>query len=75
MEHPVPLGVQPTIVNDHGVIAHVPVSPGDQHVRHLLEQVLPDAELGVVVAVGVAPEPLPGQPSHGWSSRQAIVKT
>ena len=70
-----PLGVQPTVVYDDRVVSHIPVSASDKHVRHLLEQVLADAELGVVVAVRVAPEPLPRQPSHGGSPRQAIVKT
>ena len=36
---------------------------------------LPDAELWVVFTVGVAAEPLPGQPAHGRSQGQAIVQT
>ena len=67
--------VEPAVVDDDGVVAHLPVAAGDHHVRHLPEEVLADAELGVVVAVRVAAEPLPGQPAHGRGQGQAVVQT
>ena len=47
----------------------------DEEVRHLHEEPLADAVVGVVLAVCVASEPLPGQPAHGGRHRQAVVKT
>ena len=69
-----PFSIKPTIVNDDGVVAGILVPSQHHHVRHLLEEVLADAELRVVVTVRVAPEPLPGEPAHGRSPRQAIVQ-
>ena len=69
-----PFSIKPTIVNDDGVVAGILVPSQHHHIRHLLEEVLADAELRVVVTVRVAPEPLPGEPAHGRSPRQAIVQ-
>ena len=69
-----PLGIQPAVVNDDGVVAGIFVPAQHHHVRHLLKEVLADAELRVLVTVSVAPEPLPGQPAHGWGHSQAIVQ-
>ena len=35
---------------------------------------LPDTVVRVVDAVCVAPEPLPGEPSHGRRDREAVVQ-
>ena len=41
----------------------------------LFEQILPNAELGVMVTVCVAPEALPWEPAHRGSQAQTIVQT
>ena len=70
-----PFSIKPTIVNDDGVVAGILVPSQHHHVRHLLEEVLADAELRVVVTVRVAPEPLPGEPAHGRGQGQPVIQT
>ncbi len=51
------------------------ISLGDEEVRHLHEEPLADAVVGVILAVCVTSEPLPGQPAHGWRHGEAVIKT
>ena len=51
------------------------VSLGDKEVCHLHKEPLADAVVGVILAVCVTSEPLPGQPAHGRRHREAIVQT
>lgn len=43
--------------------------------QHFLVSALPDAVVGVVFAVGIAPEPLPGEPSHGRRPGESVVQS
>ena len=70
-----PFSIKPTIVNDDGVVAGILVPSQHHHIRHLLEEVLADAELRVVVTVSVAPESLPGEPAHWWGISKSIVQS
>ena len=56
------------------LVSQVGVTIADKPVGHGLHQVLADAVVRVVDAVGVAAEPLPREPPHGRSASQAVVQ-
>ena len=72
--HGVALELRPAVVDvDVAVAEQLPVAL-DQRLGHLEEEVAVDAILGVLCAVDLTSEPLPGHPAHGRGFGEAVVE-
>ena len=64
----------PAIIQTDEIVTGVEVALGDHEIGHLHEQFFPDTIIRIVLAVDVAAESLPGQPSHGRSACQSVLQ-
>jgi len=63
----------PTVVDTHQLVARCLVAVTHEALRHLLEQLFPDAVVWVALAVDVTPETLPREPPHWRGGREAVA--